>query len=77
TANLRIFADLQQQLPLLKAHPWVRGLRLTLGVDNILDSRQRVRDANGITPISYQPDYLNPLGRTIRLSIRKLFSPPP
>jgi iron complex outermembrane receptor protein len=77
TANLRVFADLGQQLPLLKAHPWVRGLRMTLGVDNLFDSRQRVRDANGLTPISYQPDYLNPLGRTIRLSIRKLFSPLP
>jgi len=32
-----------------------------------------VRDANGVTPISYQPDYLDPTGRAVRLSIRKLF----
>jgi hypothetical protein len=32
-----------------------------------------VRDATGATPISYQPDYLDPIGRTIRIGIRKLF----
>ena len=48
-------------------------MRVTLGVDNIFDSRQRVRDATGMTPVSYQPDYLDPLGRTVRVSVRKLF----
>ena len=73
TANLRLFADLGQRLDLLKAHPWVRGMRLSLSVENILDSRQRVTDATGATPVSYQPDYLDPLGRTVRFTIRKLF----
>ena len=73
TINLRLFADLTQQLKFLKKNPWAAGMRVTLGVNNVLDSRQRVRDANGQTPISYQPDYLDPLGRTIRLSVRKVF----
>lgn len=73
TANLRLFGDLGQQLSLVKAHPWVRGARVTLSVDNLFNSRQRVRDANGLTPISYQPDYIDALGRTVRLSLRKLF----
>ncbi len=73
TADLRLFADLGQQLELVKAHPWVRGARVTLSVDNIFNSRQQVRDAAGLTPITYQPDYRDPLGRTIRLSLRKLF----
>ena len=34
---------------------------------------QRVSDATGATPITYQPDYLDPLGRSVRVSIRKLF----
>jgi len=46
---------------------------VTLGISNIFDSRQRVTDASGGTPVSYRPDYLDPLGRTVRLSIRKLF----
>ena len=73
TADIRLFADLGQRLDLLKKHPWVRGMRITLAVTNILDSKQRVTDANGQTPISYQPDYLDPMGRAVRLSIRKLF----
>jgi hypothetical protein len=36
-----------------------------------------VRDAAGIVPSSYQSDLLDPLGRAISISIRKLFSPPP
>jgi hypothetical protein len=32
-----------------------------------------VRDANGATPLSYRPDYIDPQGRVIRLSFRKLF----
>ena len=27
-------------------------------------------------PVNYQPDLLDPQGRTIRISIRKLFLPP-
>ena len=73
TANLRLFADLGQRLDLVRKHPWLRGTRVALGFDNIFDSRQRVVDASGATPINYQPDLLDPLGRTVRLSIRKLF----
>ena len=73
TLNLRLFADLGSQLRFVKDHPWARGMRVTLSADNLLDSRQRVRDAEGNTPISYQPDILDPLGRTVMVSIRKLF----
>jgi hypothetical protein len=46
---------------------------VTLSVDNLLDSHPRVIDQNGAVPLSYQPDLLDPQGRMIRLSIRKLF----
>ena len=73
TANLRLFADLGQRLELLKKYPWLRGTRVAFSIDNLFDSRQRVTDANGTVPVAYQPDYLNPLGRTVRISVRKLF----
>lgn len=73
TANLRLFADFGQRLDLLKKHPWLRGTRVTLGIENVLNTRQRVTDASGVVPVSYQPDLLDPLGRTVRLSVRKLF----
>jgi hypothetical protein len=72
TSNLRLFADLGQRLTWVKAHPWLRGMRVSFAVDNVFNSRQRVRDATGATPISFQPDYLDALGRTVRLSVRKL-----
>jgi phosphoribosylformylglycinamidine (FGAM) synthase PurS component len=34
-----------------------------------------VRNAQGVTPINYQPDLLDPQGRTIRLTVRKVFFP--
>ncbi|HVJ00176.1 MAG TPA: TonB-dependent receptor [Sphingomonas sp.] len=74
TVDLRLFADLGQQLKFARDHRWARGMRISLSVDNLFNQRQRVTDAAGGTPISYQPDYLDPMGRTIRLSIRKLFS---
>ncbi|CUS43222.1 TonB-dependent receptor [hydrothermal vent metagenome] len=73
TLDLRLFADFGQRLDLVKKHPWLRGTRLTIGVTNIFDGKQRVTDANGVTPVSYQPDYLDPLGRSVRISLRKLF----
>jgi hypothetical protein len=73
TLNLRLFADLGQQISLVRKHPWVRGARISFSVDNIFDTRLRVRDATGATPLSYQPGYIDPVGRTIRLSLRKMF----
>ncbi|HEV2567109.1 MAG TPA: TonB-dependent receptor [Sphingomonas sp.] len=73
TVNFRLFANLGNMPKLVVDHPWLRGTRVTLAVDNIFNARQRVRDATGTTPINYQPDLLDPLGRSVRLSIRKLF----
>ncbi|MBA3677091.1 MAG: TonB-dependent receptor plug domain-containing protein [Sphingosinicella sp.] len=73
TINLRLFADLGQQRSLVEKYPVFRRTRISLSVDNIFDGRLKVRDAAGLTPISYQPDLIDPLGRSIRLSIRKQF----
>jgi outer membrane receptor protein involved in Fe transport len=71
TLNLRMFADVGS-MPKFISKPWARGLRVSFGVTNIFNSRQHVRDANGDTPLSYQPAFLDPLGRTVSISIRKL-----
>jgi len=44
-----------------------------VSIDNIFNTRQTVTDGTGGTPLRYQPDYLDPLGRTISVSFRKLF----
>ncbi|MFZ3004814.1 MAG: TonB-dependent receptor, partial [Phenylobacterium sp.] len=72
TVNLRLFADLGAQ-PIARDYRWLRGARATLSIDNLFDSRQQVRDGTGVTPVSYQPDLLDPVGRSVKLTFRKLF----
>lgn len=74
TVDLRLFANLGMMPKLVEKHDWLRGTQIFLGVNNVFDSKQDVRDATGTTPFSYVPDRLDPQGRTIRLTIRKLFS---
>ncbi|MGA0799731.1 MAG: TonB-dependent receptor plug domain-containing protein [Steroidobacteraceae bacterium] len=74
TVGLRLFADLGLQ-PIAREYPSLRGARVAFIVDNLFDERQNVRNAQGITPINYQPDLLDPQGRTIRLTVRKVFFP--
>jgi iron complex outermembrane receptor protein len=72
TINLRLFADLSVRRELVQAHPLLRGVRLTLSVNNLFDQQQTVRDATGVTPVTYQPDYLDPRGRVLQFNVRKL-----
>ncbi len=73
TVNLRLFADLGAQPWAREKYTWLRGARVSLSVDNLFDTRQQVRTAAGGTPITFQPDYLDPLGRQVRISFRKMF----
>lgn len=68
--DMRLFADLGTLVP---GNGLLKGARLSLSVTNLLDSKQRVRDGNGLTPIRYQPYLLNPLGRVITIGLRKAF----
>lgn len=72
TVGVRLFADLGAQ-PIARDHRWLRGARATLSIDNLFDSRQAVTTSAGVTPISYQPDLLDPVGRSVKVTFRKLF----
>jgi hypothetical protein len=72
TADLRVFLDLGR-LPALRDHSWSHGARLALAVTNVLDHRQSVRDAEGATPTAFEPGYLDPAGRVLALTLRKVF----
>jgi hypothetical protein len=74
TVNLRLFADLGLQ-PIAREYPLLRGTRVSLVVDNVFNERQQVRDSRGETPFGYQRDLLDPQGRVVRISLRKLFLP--
>jgi hypothetical protein len=72
TVNLNLFADLSSRQTLVAKYPWLKGARVSVGIDNIFDQKLDVRNGLGETPLSYQPDYLDPLGRTFRVSFRKI-----
>ena len=71
--DLRLFANLGQQAKLVKAMPFLKGARIGVEIENLFNSRSRVTDANGATPLSYQPDLIDPRGRVIRFEMRKTF----
>ena len=73
TVNLRLWADLGQRFDLVRKAPWLRGTRISFGVDNLFDDRIDVRSRAGDTPVNYQPDLIDPVGRRVEISIRKLF----
>uniref|UniRef100_B0T8W5 TonB-dependent receptor plug n=1 Tax=Caulobacter sp. (strain K31) TaxID=366602 RepID=B0T8W5_CAUSK len=75
TFSLNLFADPSSRPDLVRAHPWLRGTRVQLQAQNLFDTRQDVHDRLGVTPQAYQPDYRDPIGRTVRISFRKLIGP--
>ena len=66
-------ANLGANRELVAKQPWLRGSRVTLSVTNLFDAQQKVRDMAGVTPAGYLADELDPTGRVVRLSFRKLF----
>jgi hypothetical protein len=72
TADLRIFLDFGH-LPWTHAASWAQGARASLAVTNLFDRRQTVHDLDGATPTAFEPGFLDPLGRVLALTVRKVF----
>jgi len=68
--DARLFANLGALLP---ERSWAKGFRVTLAADNLFDSQRRVFNSVGATPLGYQRYLFDPLGRTVSLSLRKVF----
>lgn len=73
TIGLRAFVNFDQQKKLVEKVPFLKGSRLSFRVSNLLNDIRTVRDGSGVTPLRYQPGYIDPLGRTFEISFRKLF----
>lgn len=52
---------------------WAKKVTFQINVQNILNDRIAVRDRNGTVPYRFQPAFLDPYGRIVQLSVRKLF----
>lgn len=72
TVNLNVFADLSARTSWVAKFPWLKGSRVNLGVQNLFDDRQDVRSSTGDVALNYQPDYLDPQGRIISVTFRKI-----
>ncbi len=73
TLNAQAFFNFDSRPKLIEAMPFLKGSRLRIGINNITDAIRDVRDAAGAVPLSDQPAYLDPQGRTIEVSFRKRF----
>lgn len=73
--DLRLFANLNENFDLVSKHPIFRGASVRFDINNIFNNRPKVRDEAGLTPLGYQPDLLEPIGRTVGITFRKLFIP--
>lgn len=70
TVNLTAFVAATRLFP---GERWLRGSRFSIAVTNLLNQRQDVNGAAGVTPLRYQSGYRDPVGRTIEFSFRKVF----
>ncbi len=70
TLNVRAFVEGQRLIP---SAEWLKGARLSLLVNNLVNSRQMVRDSAGRIPLPYHPSYRDPIGRLVQLEFRKSF----
>jgi iron complex outermembrane receptor protein len=73
TLDLGLFVDLGEPGRMGKDPGIFKNMRLFLKFDNLLDTRQKVRDQNGLVPLRYQPGLVDPVGRLVSIQLRKIF----
>lgn len=71
--DVRLFGSPARLAADAAGKPWAKGLRLGVDIENLLDQRLSVVDQNGEVPAGFTRDEVDPLGRTFRFSVRKLF----
>ncbi len=73
TLNARLFINFDSRKSLVKRVPILKGTRLSLRLDNLTNAIRDVRDSNGMVPFSFLPGFVDPRGRFIEVSLRKIF----
>lgn len=71
--SMVVFMDFSARPRWVRQVPLLKGMRIGVRAENLFDSRQHVTDGSGQVPQSYQAGYLDPRGRVIGLSLRKVF----
>ena len=73
TLNARFFINFDSRKSLIKRVPLLKGTRLSLRIDNLTNTIRDVRDSNGMVPFSFLPGFVDPRGRFVEVSLRKIF----
>ncbi|OSZ62448.1 hypothetical protein CAP40_19780 [Sphingomonas sp. IBVSS2] len=71
--NLSLFVEPEHILPGAAKTPWLKNVKLSLDIRNLFDGYRRATLDDGSIPAGYTRHQIDPLGRTVRLSIRKRF----
>lgn len=71
--NLSIFVNPDQLFPRLRDSAFTKGLKISLSVQNLLNDYRRVKLSDGSIPAGFSHDEVDPLGRSMRLTVRKRF----
>ena len=71
--NLGLFVDPEDLSPSLKRAKLLDDMRISLDVDNLFNGYRRAARGDGSVPAGYSRDEVDPVGRTLKLSVRKRF----
>ena len=71
--NLSAFVELEHILAVAAEAPWIKHLKFSLEIQNVLNGYREVTLGDGSVPRGYSRDEIDPLGRTVRLTVRKRF----
>ena len=71
--NLGLYLDPEDLSSATGRSALLNDLRISFDIDNLFDSYRRATLGDGSVPPGYSRDEIDPLGRTVQLSIRKRF----
>lgn len=73
TLNLRLFVEPGRLLPGAEKSAWLSDLNVSLDIQNLLNGYRKVTVADGSAAPGYERYEVDPLGRTVQISVRKRF----
>jgi hypothetical protein len=71
--NFSFFVEPERIFPGAGKSSWMKNVKLSLDVQNLFNGYRRVTLDDGSAPAGYSRDEIDPLGRTMRLTVRKRF----
>jgi hypothetical protein len=71
--NLSTFISVDRLLKGAEGNAWARGLKMSFDIQNLFRGYRHIALPDGSVPAGYSRDEVDPLGRTVLLTLRKQF----